>query len=58
MTAKSIYYLDKSKAGREIVRSHRDPSWSCVVELFLSDKFGAYSDTAKSAIRKQISKSI
>jgi hypothetical protein len=54
MTTQSVYYLDKNKTGREIVRSYRDPSWSCVVELFLSDKYGAYSDAAKSTIRKQL----
>jgi len=54
--AKSNFYVERNKAGRICVRSHRDPSWSCVVELFLSDKYDAYSDCAKSAVRTAVSR--
>ncbi len=52
--AKSNYYVERNKVGRICVRSHRDPSWSCVVELFLSDKYGEHPDCAKRAVRAAI----
>lgn len=51
---KSNFYVEANKAGKQVVRSHRDPSWSCDVGLFLSDKYGAYADCAKAAVRSLI----
>lgn len=53
--ARSNFYIEANKVGKLCVRSHRDPSWFCDPTLFLSDKYGAYSDAAKSAVRKALS---
>jgi hypothetical protein len=52
--AKSTYYVEKNKAGRLCVRSHRDPSWSCAVDLFLTDKYAAFPDGAKQVVRAAV----